>query len=224
MSLLVPKRRPSLELLDTDVSSHDSEASLRDIEWVHRRLGGRRMVRRRLAPLLSELGPGPLTLLDVGCGSGHVAKDLQDLADGGATAYGVDLKVVHARLALRGRTLAADAFRLPLAPRSVDVVLSTLFLHHFSPDEVVALLAESARVARRAVVAFDLARHRVALAIIAAVGPLFFESRLSILDGRASVRQAYTPEEAREIAARALPAARVTRSGPFAWQLVWRRG
>jgi len=216
------RRRPSTELLDeTDVPTKEAEASLHDIEWVHARLGGRRMVRRRLGPLLAELGPGPLTVLDVGCGSGHVVRDVENL---GAACWAADLKVAHVRLARRGRALAGNAFRLPLASRGVDVVFSTLFLHHFAPEELELLLAESARVARRAVVAFDLTRSAVALGIISALGPLAFESRLSVADGRASVLQAYTLLEARAIAARVLPGASVARVGPFAWQLVWKRG
>jgi len=225
MSLLVPPRRPARELLDEEIAPADAHASLRDIEWVHRRLGGRRMVRGRLAPLFAELGPGPLTVLDVGCGSGHVGRDLVEAPlDGSApAAFGVDVKVSHLRLAPRGLAVAGDAARLPLASRSVDVVLSTLFLHHFAPEGLALVLAESARVARRAVVAFDLARSRTALAAISVVGPLFFRSRVSIADGPASVRQAYTPREAREIAERSLPGARVVPAGPFVWQLVWRR-
>jgi SAM-dependent methyltransferase len=224
MSLLVPPRQPSKELLDEDLPSHDARASLRDIEWVHRRLGGRWMLRSGLAPLLKELGPGSLTLLDVGCGSGHVARDLEDAPLPGVSVrvLGADIKLAHVGLAPRGRSFAGDVVRLPLADRSVDVVFSTLFLHHFAPDELAKILAELGRVARRAVVAFDLVRSRPALFFISLVGPLFFESHVSVADGRASVRQAYTASEARALAARALPGARVFHS-PFVWRLVWRR-
>jgi SAM-dependent methyltransferase len=215
------KRLPSPELLDGDVPPHEAEASLRDIEWVHRNLGGRALVRRHLAPVLASLGAGSPTLLDVGCGSGHVAREIGRPGPAAPRVLGLDLKMSHARLSPRGLTLAGDALRLPLADGSVDVVFSTLFLHHFGPEEVRRLLAEAARVARRAVVALDLTRSVASLALVSVVGPLFFESRLSIADGRASVRQAYTLEEARSLAQAALPGASVTRAGAFVWGLVF---
>ena len=230
MSFWVPERRPDPELLDGDgVSPSEAEASLADIEWVHRRLGGRAMVRRRLLPLLATLPPprqGALSVLDLGCGSGHVGRDLlAAAAESGVRlrVLGLDRKTSHARLAPRGTAMTGDALRLPFPDQSVDVVLSTLFLHHFAPAEIARLLTESRRVATAAVVAFDLSRHRLALAAIAVVGPLVFSSRLSVLDGKTSVRQAYTPEEIARSAETALPGARVTPVSRFAWELVWKR-
>ena len=230
MSFWVPERRPDPELLDGDgVSSSEAEASLADIEWVHRWLGGRALVRRRLLPFLAALPAreGALSVLDLGCGSGHVGRDLlAAAAESGLRlrVFGLDRKTSHARLVERGTAAAAEALRLPFKDRSVDVVLSTLFLHHFAPAGLAALLAESRRVAASAVVALDLSRHRLALAAIAVVGPLAFRSRLSTLDGKTSVRQAYTPEEIAGIARAALPGAHVERVSRFAWELVWKRG
>jgi ubiquinone/menaquinone biosynthesis C-methylase UbiE len=229
MSFWVPERRPEPELLDADdVPAREAEASLADIEWVHRRLGGRSLVRRRLLPLLATLGaPGiGLSILDLGCGSGHVGRDLVEAAAvQGMRVHllGIDRKVSHARLASRGSTVAGDAFRLPFPDRGVSVVLSTLFLHHFSPGEAAALLAESRRVASSAIVVLDLTRHRLALAAIGALGPIAFRSALSVADGKTSVRQAYTPEEIAEIAAPVLPGARVSKAARFVWELVWTR-
>lgn len=229
MSFWVPERRPDPELLDADgVSSSEAEASLADIEWVHRRLGGRALVRRRLLPLLATLPArqGALSVLDLGCGSGHVGRDLlAAAAESGVRlrVLGLDRKTSHARLAARGTAVVADTFRLPFGDRSVDVVLSTLFLHHFSPAEAATLLAESRRVAASAIVVLDLTRHRLALAAIGALGPIAFRSALSVADGKTSVRQAYTPEEIAAIAAPVLPGARVSKAARFVWELVWKR-
>jgi SAM-dependent methyltransferase len=229
MSFWVPPRRPGPELLDAaGVPAGEAEASLADIEWVHHRLGGRALVRRRLLPFFAALAgreDAPL-VLDLGCGSGHVGRDLLAAAAEAGTrvrVYGLDRKTSHARLAARGTAVVADTFRLPFGDRSVDVVLSTLFLHHFSPVEAATLLAESRRVAASAVLALDLARHRLALAVISAVGPVAFRSRLSVADGRTSVRQAYTLDEIAAIAAPVLPGARVTMASRFVWELLWKR-
>lgn len=229
MSLWVPDRVPAEELLDGEVPAHVAEASLSDIEWVHRNLGGRLILRGRLLPLLEVLSGRdrrPLSLADLGCGSGHVGRDLVEAfarRGGRLTVFGLDRKVAHARHAPRGTAAAGDARRLPFSDASVDVVFSTLFLHHFAEDDLRSVLAESRRVARRAVIAFDLSRHRVAHALISAIGPLAFRTRISTLDGRASVLQAWTGSEIASLAGDILPGATVRRAGPFVWQLVWRR-
>ena len=229
MSFWVPRRRPEPELLDGPrVPAGEAEASLEDIEWVHRRLGGRALVRRRLLPFFASPArrDDVLGVLDLGCGSGHVGRDLLAAAsEAGANVrvFGLDRKTSHARLASRGTAVVADTFRLPFGDRSVDVVLSTLFLHHFSPGEAATLLTEARRVAASSVVVLDLARHRLALAAISVVGPVAFRSRLSVADGKTSVRQAYTPEEIAAIAAPVLPGARVTMASRFVWELVWQR-
>ncbi|MCM3875273.1 MAG: methyltransferase domain-containing protein [Thermoanaerobaculia bacterium] len=229
MSFWVPERRPDPELLDADdVSSSEAEASLADIEWVHRWLGGRALFRRRLLPLLAALPArqSAISVLDLGCGSGHVGRDLlAAAAESGVRlrVLGLDRKTSHVRLVDRGTAVTADALRLPFRDRSVDVVLSTLFLHHFAPAEMVALLAESRRVAASAVVALDLTRHRLALAAIAVIGPLMFRSGLSIADGKTSVKQAYTSDEIAAIAAPVLPGSRVAMASRFVWELVWKR-
>lgn len=229
MSIWVPGRLPADEILDGTLPAHEEEASLSDIEWVHRNLGGRVLLRRRLLPLLESLAGRerrPLSLLDLGCGSGHVGRDLVDAfarRGGALTVLGCDLKLSHVRLASRRRSAAGDALRLPVATSSVDIVFSTLFLHHFSPEELRRLLLDSRRVARKAVVAFDLSRHRIAHALISVVGPLAFRTRISTLDGQASVLQAWTPSEISALASDVLPGAAVRRAGPFVWQLVWTR-
>ncbi|HYN42770.1 MAG TPA: methyltransferase domain-containing protein [Thermoanaerobaculia bacterium] len=226
MSLLVPPRVPSDEILDGDVPPDVAVASLADIEWIHRALGGRSIVRRHLVPLLLSVPSPRPVLLDLGAGSGHVGRSLTgELSRRGRELVTIDLdrQLLHARLSARSRSIAADALRLPFTDRSVDVVSSTLFLHHFDAASVAALLCESARVARFAVVALDLTRHRVPLAINALLSRLAYRSPITRLDGRASVLQAWTVPELRAIAARALPGTLVKPAGPFVQGLLWKR-
>jgi hypothetical protein len=226
VSFFVPPRSPSDELLDGDVPPGAAEESLADIEWIHRALGGRPIVRRHLVPLLLSVPSARPVLLDLGAGSGHVGRSLRgELARRGRDLVTLDLdrQLVHARLSAKGRSLAADAFRLPLPDRSVDVVSSTLFLHHFDAASVATLLQESARVARVAVVALDLTRHRVPLAVNALLSRLAYRSPITRSDARASVLQAWTIPELRAIAARALPGTLVKPAGPFVQGLLWKR-
>lgn len=222
----MPPRRPTEEILDGTVAPAAAEESLADIERIHRVLGGRPIVRRHLVPLLLSVPSRRPVLLDLGAGSGHVGRALSaELARRGRELVTIDLdrQVFHARLSARGRSLAADALRLPLPDRSVDVVSSTLFLHHFDAASVAALLGEAARVARFAVSALDLTRHRVPLAVNALLSRVLYRSPITRQDGRASILQAFTIAELRAIAARALPGTLVRPAGPFVQGLLWKR-
>ena len=225
MSFFVPARRPSREILDeTDLPPEEMARSLADLELVNTALGSARLLEKRLADPIRSGGGAPATILDVGSGSAGVARDLaRRLEHQGLTArvIATDLQWRHlavGRARAGGRKLpaaAADVFSLPLSERSVDWVVSTLFVHHFSPEENVRLLRELARVARRGLFLLDLRRHRLPLLLIALAGRLAFQSRVSVADGAASVRQAYTQEEARAFTREALPGARVERIFPF---------
>ena len=111
--------------------------------------------------------------------------------------------------------VAADVFRLPFRDRAFDFAVSTLFFHHFSPDENRAILAELLRVSRIGFAVLDLRRHRVPLALVAVAGRALFRSRVSMLDGVASVRQAYTAAEAQAIARSVAPKARALHVRPY---------
>ncbi|MHC4472270.1 MAG: class I SAM-dependent methyltransferase [Planctomycetota bacterium] len=97
--------------------------------------------------------PGGLSVLDVPCGNGRLAPTLRTL--GPDVLLGADGAPAMLERARDGydAALAADASRLPLADRSVDLIVCVRLLHHFprSGDRV-AVLRELARVARRRVV------------------------------------------------------------------------
>jgi len=224
VSLLVPDRRPSRELLD-DPSLPDSEMrlSLADLDFVHRHWGASRALARYLGPRLGVPGR-PASILDVGAGAASVARRLRARLDGlggQVRVTALDLQWRHLASGRRspGRDpvtlVAADVFRLPFPDRAFDFAVSTLFFHHFSPDENRAILAELLRVARIGFAVLDLRRHRVPLALVAVAGRAFFRSRVSMLDGVASVRQAYTAAEAQAIARSVTPTARAVRVRPY---------
>ena len=225
MSLLVPPRRPSREFLDeTELDPGEMARSLADLDLVNAALGSARFFGRRLeGPIRSE-GGAPATILDVGAGSATVARDLaRRLERRGlkARVIATDLQWRHLAVG-RGRNgglrlpaAAADVFSLPFPDLSVDWAVSTLLVHHFSPEENVRLLRELARVTRRGLLLLDLRRHRLPLAFIALAGRIAFQSPVSVSDGAASVRQAYTREEAAAFVREALPGARVEPVFPF---------
>jgi len=96
------------------------------------------------------LPPGGRSL-EVGCGSARVSGFLAAL---GFEVVGLDYEVAALRLAgrgfqsggVKGDMLLGDAFALPFADQSFDVVLSTGLLEHFADPS--PIVAEMARVLR----------------------------------------------------------------------------
>ncbi len=224
MSLLVPHRRPSRELLDdASLAPEEMVRSLRDLKNLNRRWGASRALFEHLLPLMREEPGRSFLVLDVGAGAGTVGRALSRrlAAEGVAVRIvGIDLQWRHlaaGREMADGEltALAADAFRLPLRDGAADWVVSTLFFHHFSPEENERMLRELARVARRGVAMLDVRRHLVPLLFVAVAGRMTFETKVSVRDGQASVRQAYTRREALEIAGHAIHDASAKNVFPF---------
>lgn len=108
---------------------------------------GRRV--ERLAHHLSQVIPRDATVLDVGCGDGHVDRALASLRPD-LSIEGLDVLV---RSVTEIPVRRFDGTVLPAADRSVDVITFVDVLHH-TTDPLV-LLREAARVARRAIVVKD---------------------------------------------------------------------
>src|SRR5919106_574491 len=84
----------------------------------------------------------------------------------------------------------------PMAfPTGFDVVTCSLFLHHLSADEGIALLANMENAARRLVLVNDLARSPFNFVSVWLACRLLTRSPVVRFDGPASVRSAFTPAE-----------------------------
>lgn len=190
----------------------DVAANLAEMARFNRWLGGTYALTRHLFPRLLAAA-GPLTVLDVGTGAAdlpravaHWARDQRrDVRVVGLDWSARNLAVARAHTtAGRGLSLLrADAGRLPLAPGSVDYVVSTLFLHHLQPNAVTALLRAAASLARRGVIMSDLARGWLPLAAFKLVAPVFAHHPMTRHDGALSIRRAYTRAELGALAAEA---------------------
>jgi ubiquinone/menaquinone biosynthesis C-methylase UbiE len=189
-------------------------ANLGDLRRLNRYFGGRQTLQTVLGPLLR---PGS-RVLDVGAASGdHAATFAQ------AKVVSIDIAESHLRTAA-GDRVVADAFVLPFAAKSFDIVMANLFLHHFEDAAIVSLLAQFARLARVAVVVNDLERSRMAWSFLPLTAPLLGWHPLTIHDGTVSVAAAFQPAELAALFDRAgLAGVQVRRHRPwFRLSAVWR--
>ena len=175
----------------------------------------------------SATGERTFSLLEVGAGFGEVPRlAAQQLGTNGNYA-GSDRPGSNAYApahwkSSRGRGCArASLSGLQL----LDLVSCSLFAHHLEPADLALFAAEALRVARCAVLINDLVRHPMHLALVYAGFPLM-RSYVSRVDGLASVRRAYVPDEMRRIlasAAKPAPPVEISRHflfrmGVIAWK------
>lgn len=109
---------------------------------------GRRV--RALADNISQMIPaGAVTLLDVGCGDGTLARSIMDRRPGLA-ATGVEIRA-RPRTAIPVQEF--DGRKLPFGDRAHDIVMLVDVLHH--AEEPTLLIREAGRVASTAVIIKD---------------------------------------------------------------------
>jgi SAM-dependent methyltransferase len=105
--------------------------------------------RRNTDVIIETLAPAGKRVVDIGCGDGHLARQL---AHAGATVLGVECsprQLAKARAAgpVTGVTVVEGVGQaLPAADGSMDVAVFFNSLHHIPADVMDAALAEAARV------------------------------------------------------------------------------
>jgi len=186
--------------------------------------GWRRTYRRRIRPLLHP--ERPTEVLDVGCGGGDLAVALRTWArrDGLALRVtGIDpdaraLEFAAARPPLDGvRFRRAATGELASAGERADIVISNHVLHHLDAEALRALLEDSGRIARRAVLHADITRSRLGYLAFAAGTAPFFRDSFIREDGLRSIRRSYRPDELRGLLP---PGWRVLPQSPFRYLLI----
>lgn len=183
------------ELLD-HAAPEEARRNLRELVSINRYLGGHRILLDRLAEVARP--EEEFTFLDIGAASGDMAAAAQRLFPR-MRAVNLDRHELHLERS-PGERVVADAFQLPFAARSVDVVHCSLFLHHFPDDEVARLLEGFWAVARRALIVQDLERHPLAYYFIPATRWLFRWSDIVVHDAPVSVQAAFKAKELRRLA------------------------
>ncbi|HYL75688.1 MAG TPA: methyltransferase domain-containing protein [Bryobacteraceae bacterium] len=191
----------------------EARGNLRDLVRVNKYLGGYGVLRRIVGEFARP--DESFSILDIGAASGDMGAAVRRYYPRAAVTS-LDRKENHLAVAADPK-LVADAFRLPFRERSFDLVFSSLFLHHFSNEEIVKLLASFATVARRAVLAIDLERGPLAYYFMPSTRWLMRWREITVHDGQISVQAAFKREELLELAREAgLARARVTQHRPWA--------
>ncbi len=178
------------ELLD-HADPEEARVNLADLVRINRRFGGYSTAAKLLSRVVQP--NERFTMLDVGAASGDTGRYLSRLYPN-ARITSLDYNQVNVEAASRPK-LIADAFALPFRFQTFDFVFSSLFLHHFSDEQVVDLMSGFYSIASRAVLITDLERHIVPYYFLPATKPFLKWNRITVHDGVISVRAAFTRRE-----------------------------
>jgi ubiquinone/menaquinone biosynthesis C-methylase UbiE len=176
---------------------------MKDVERANSVFGGKNAALHELAPCLGTLSKCAL-LLDVGTGAGDIpaaARALASRRNVSLRTIGFDSSLVlltrHRQrndLLVRGHALA-----LPFRDKSVDVVICTQVLHHFTEPEALKLITEMNRVARTRVVISDIRRSLIAAGGLWLASFVLNFHSVSRHDGVTSVMRGFLPAELSEL-------------------------
>lgn len=175
--------------------------TLDKLENINRWLGGNVVTVNSLKKILKEHPKEQeLTLVDIGCGHGHILRDIAVFGrkngykmtllgiDANPTAIEYAKELSEAYPEIRFET--EDIFSNEFKNRKFDVVLATLFLHHFKEAQLVSFLENTLQQARIGIIVNDLHRHKLAYYLFLLLS-LFIKNKMIIEDGLTSVLRGF---------------------------------
>ncbi len=210
-------RSEESEMMD-DLSIDDERLtrSLDQLRFINRTLGGYTAVYNGLRNYMERAGGREVRILDVGTAIGDIPIYL--LQESGIRRWnalytGVDYNratvdyansylaaTLDPSVADRFTVEQADAFALPYEDGEFDIVMASMFLHHFPGAQAAAILREMNRVARDGVLINDLHRHPFAYHSIRALTRILPATEMARHDAPLSVVRGFCREELIEIA------------------------
>ncbi len=199
-------RSYELEHLDTgNYTAEEYEDCIGELQFVNRWMGDAHALKQTLLKEIEENDVTDFSLLDVGAGSGELLRVTANWTRSTARhllAVGLELNERSARAILEESetfsdisSVRGDALQLPFADAQFDYVMCSLFTHHFVDEQVIHILREMSRVARRRIFVIDLHRDPVPYFFYTTLGKLVLKNRLIRHDGALSILRSFKADE-----------------------------
>jgi 2-polyprenyl-3-methyl-5-hydroxy-6-metoxy-1,4-benzoquinol methylase len=179
--------------------------TLDKLENINRWLGGNLMTVKALKKVLkNHPKEQELTIADIGCGHGDILRDVAKFgrkngykmkligmdANPTAIAYANELSTEFSELSFKTEDIFSEAFK----NRKFDVVLATLFLHHFKEAQLTSFLGNTLKQTKIGIVVNDLHRHKLAYYLFMLLS-VFIKNNMIIEDGLTSVLRGFKRNE-----------------------------
>lgn len=207
--------------------------TLRELKTINRLLGGNQVTTNGLDKLLRhQPRKEKLVIADLGCGGGDILllvarwarkRDIPvELIGYDANPHIIAYAEEHCAAFPEIRFYTEDIFSERFKNSSFDIVLCTLFTHHFSDDHLIEIFHQFKKQASVGVVINDLHRHWFAYYSIKLLTQLFSKSDMVKYDAPLSVRRSFRKNDLQKI----MHKAEITNFSlkwmwAFRWQLIF---
>lgn len=208
------------------------DQTLKELETINRLLGGNQVTTNGLDQLIPDNHVGEINIADLGCGGGDILK----LVAQWANKKGLKVKMIGFDanpniIAFAKENCKAfdniafevkDIFSEEFKSRQFDVILCTLFTHHFHDDALIDIFKQFKHQAKLGVIINDLHRHWFAYHSIKLLTRFFSKSEMVRYDGPLSVLRSFNKKDLEEITRKAqIKEYKLRWMWAFRWQLIF---
>ncbi|CAN5620829.1 class I SAM-dependent methyltransferase [soil metagenome] len=217
-------RSSTIEIMDDlDCNGEVVHQTLRELEFINRWLGGNAVTLEGVKQLTSYHKNETLHIADLGCGGGDMLKLLADWGRSKNIKFkltGIDANphiIAFAQNNCKSHPEITfetlDIFSNDFQSRKYDIVMGTLFYHHFSQESLTDFFSKLKQQVRVGIIINDIHRHWLAYHSIRLLTKFFSKSAMVKFDAPLSVLRAFTNQELTDI---------LTQSGIQPFQLKWK--
>ncbi|WP_042479979.1 methyltransferase domain-containing protein [Solitalea canadensis] len=189
------------ELLDADeIPSDDLRQNLRELDIINHYLGGHSITIKGIKQLIKNQKQS-ISILDIGSGGGDTLKAVAIWGreqNQKLKLIGVDLKNDCIEFAKENcidfpeiSFIQSDYRTIEHSDLKIDIIISSLFCHHLTNDEIVVFLRWMHKNSRTGFIINDLQRHPIAYQSIKLLTTLFSKSYLVKNDAKLSVARGF---------------------------------
>jgi 2-polyprenyl-3-methyl-5-hydroxy-6-metoxy-1,4-benzoquinol methylase len=206
--------------------------TLRELDIINHWLGGNVVTLQAIQSAWKSIPETQtITIADLGCGSGEMLRILARLAEKenrkvvligyDANPNIIDYAITHSKEYKNITFQSANVFSREFQDQKFDFILATLFMHHFTEEELITLFSSLKEQAKSALIINDIHRHPLAYHSIKLLTSLFSRSEMVRFDAPLSVLRAFTkPELQRILADSKITKYTLTWKWAFRWQLI----
>jgi 2-polyprenyl-3-methyl-5-hydroxy-6-metoxy-1,4-benzoquinol methylase len=199
-------RSKEKEIMDDLEGSEEIIQTLQELDVINKRLGGNSVTINALNKVVNEFSAGlkPIKIADLGCGGGDILKDIAiwgrkrklnlKLIGIDANMHIIDYARKNVNQYPEIYFESTNIFSKEFKEQKFDIIICSLFTHHFSDEELVTLINQLKNQAKYFIIN-DLHRHPLAYYSIMALTKLFSKSQMVKNDAPISVLRGFAKND-----------------------------
>lgn len=199
------KRQYTPEIMDDfSITDERIDKALKELNIINRYLGGNSTSSKGIKEIKKNIpDKRKLKIIDIGSGGSNLFNCAIKTEGIIFSSVSVDLNIRACKFIKNeypeNKVVCSNALSTPFKKTSVDIIHVSLFLHHFTEEEIKYLINSFMEIVQYGVVINDLQRSVFALAGIKLLTMLFSRSEFVKNDGPLSVKRGFLRSELMEI-------------------------